>query len=51
MSVAARHWFRQRNLVLNEIHDLEDEGKRVPRRLYDRLKFVDACYKANTVTD
>ena len=48
MNAAARHWFHQRNQVLNDIHDLEDAGKAVPRRLRERLAFVQACYKANT---
>ena len=48
MTNAQRHWFRERNLVLNDIHDLEDAGKPVPRKLRERLAFVQACYKAHT---
>ena len=48
MTAAQRHWFHQRNMVLNDIHDLEDEGKTVPRKLRDRLAFVQACYKSLT---
>ena len=48
MTNAQRHWFHQRNMVLNDIHDLEDAGKPVPRKLRERLAFVQACYKANS---
>ena len=48
MNTAQRHWKGVINYVENTIDELEAQGKSVPRKLTDRLKFAQACYKAHS---
>lgn len=48
MNSAQRHWQSEINYIENTIDELHSEGKSIPRKLSDRLKFAQACYKAHS---
>ena len=47
MTAAQRHRQKELNLLTWEVEDYEAKGKKLPKKLLNRVKFVAACIQAH----
>ena len=51
MTPAQRHWQAELNLLLHKQADFEDAGRTLPKKHYDRVRFVAACIESHNITE